>query len=198
MASAVDICNLALQRLGARSIASLAEDTTAGRECNRVYEHARDTEIRAHQWSFARTRVSLAADSTAPIFGYTTAYTLPSDFVRLLPVRNVGSNTSITGGIDSDIDWQIEGRQILTNDTGALQIVYLKKVTDPNEFDELFNDLLVSRIAMDIAEKVTQSNTKKQAAENRYIAAQKEAKKVNAFERPPQDAPADSWVTARL
>ena len=68
MASAVDICNLALQRLGAKSIGALTEDTTAGRECNRVYEHARDSELRSHQWSFARTRVEVAADSVAPTF----------------------------------------------------------------------------------------------------------------------------------
>jgi hypothetical protein len=198
MASAVDICNLALQRLGARSIASLTENTTAGRECNRVYEHARDTELRAHPWSFARARAELAASSTAPTFGFAAQYPLPSDYVRLLPARNVADNVTVLGGIDPNIDWQIEGRSILTDDTAPLQIVYLKKVTDPNDFDDLFTDLLVARIAMDIAEKVTQSNTKKADAQNRYAATKAEAKKINAFERPPQEFPADEWVVARL
>ena len=36
MADAVSICNLALQRLGAKSISTLTEDTTRARECNRV------------------------------------------------------------------------------------------------------------------------------------------------------------------
>ena len=198
MADEVDICNLALQRLGARSIAALTEDTTAGRECNRVYEHARDSELRAHPWSFARIRAELAADSTDPLFGYAKQYQLPSDYVRLLPARNVANNVTVLGGIDPNIDWQIEGRKILTDDTAPLQIVYLKKVTDPNDFDALYQDLLVSRIAMDIAEKVTQSNTKKANAETRYAATKAEAKKANAFERPPQEAPADPWVVARL
>tara|TARA_R110000803_G_scaffold54495_1_gene111195 strand:- start:378 stop:974 length:597 start_codon:yes stop_codon:yes gene_type:complete len=198
MADVVDICNLALQRLGARSIASLSEDTTAGRECNRVYEHARDSELRSHPWSFARSRVSLAADSSSPVFGYASQYTLPSDYVRLLPARNVANNTVVLGGIDPNIDWQIEGRKILTDDGAPLQIVYLKKITDPNDFDDSFTELLISRIAMDIAEKVTQSNTKKSNAEARYTNAVKEAKKINAYERPPQEAPADEWVVARL
>ena len=198
MASAVDICNLALQRLGARSIAALTEDTTAGRECNRVYEHARDSELRSHQWSFARTRVQLAADSEAPTFGFAAQYTLPSDYVRLLPARNTATNAYALGGIDPNIDWQIEGRKILTNDSAPLQIIYLKRVTDPNVFDELFIDLLVSRIAMDVAEKITQSNTKKSDAQNRYVLAKREAKKINAYERPPQELPVDGWVAARL
>ena len=197
MASAVDICNLALQRLGARSIAALTEDTTAGRECNRVYEHARDSELRSHEWSFARTRVQLAADSVAPSFGYAVQYTLPSDYVRLLPARTVTNDTTSLGGLDPNIDWQIEGRKILTNDTAPLQIVYLKKVTDPNDFDELFTDVLVSRIAMDVAEKITQSNTKKTDAQNRYTLAKRDAKRINAYERPPQESPTDEWIVAR-
>ena len=197
MASAVDICNLALQRLGARSIAALTEDTTAGRECNRVYEHARDSELRSHEWSFARTRVQLAADSVAPSFGYAVQYTLPSDYVRLLPARTVTNDTTSLGGLDPNIDWQIEGSKILTNDTAPLQIVYLKKVTDPNDFDELFTDVLVSRIAMDVAEKITQSNTKKTDAQNRYTLAKRDAKRINAYERPPQESPTDEWIVAR-
>tara|TARA_R110000751_G_scaffold2075_7_gene11224 strand:+ start:7926 stop:8522 length:597 start_codon:yes stop_codon:yes gene_type:complete len=196
--SDVDICNLALQRLGTKAISALNEDSTAGRECNRVYAHARDSEIRNHPWSFARARASLAADAVAPIFGYALRFQLPAGFIRLLPVRNVATNSLILGGIDPGIDWQIEGRYILTDDGAPLQIVYLQQITDPNEFDQLFTDLLVSRIAMDVAEKVTQSNTKKQNAELRYTDAMMKAKKANAFERPPQEFPADDWVVARV
>lgn len=198
MADEVDICNLALQRLGAKAISALNEDSTAGRECNRIYEHARDAELRSHPWSFARTRVELAALSTAPEFGFAAQYQLPADFVRLLPARNTPSNVVVLGGIDPNIDWQIEGRKILTDDGSPLQIVYLKKVTDPNDFDALYTDLLVARIAMDLAEKITQSNTKKTDAKQTYKRTKDEAKRVNAFERPPQEAPTDTWVTARL
>ena len=76
--------------------------------------------------------------------------------------------------------------------------MYLKKVTDEETFDDLFSELLVSRIAMDVCEKVTQSNTKKKDATDRYVFAQKEAKKINAFERPPIDFPQSEWVLARL
>ena len=198
MPSEVDICNLALQRLGAKSIVSLTEDSTAGRECNRVYEHARNSELRSHGWSFARARASLAANSVAPAFGYAKAYPLPADYIRLLPARNVSSNATVLGGIDPNIDWQIESGQILTDDSAPLQIVYLKKVTDPNDFDDMFIDLLVARIAMDIAEKITQSNTKKANAETRYVEIKQEAKRINAYERPPQEFPADEWVVARM
>lgn len=187
----VSICNLALQRVGAKSISALTEDSTAGRACNRVYEQARDSELREHPWNFARERVQVAADSTDPAFGYAKRYALPVNCLRILPTN--GEN-----GTDTQDDFQIEGRFILTDNTSPINLVYIKQITDEAVFDELFIELLIARIAMDIAEKVTQSNKKKEAATEHYLAVKKMAKRVNAFERPPQDPPTDGWVNARL
>jgi len=191
MADAVSICNIALQKLGAKSISALTEDTTEGRACNRIYTQCRDSELRAHPWSFARERVQVAADSTDPEFGYAKRYAIPTDSLRILP-------TNGTNGDPLQDDWQIEGRFILTDDTSPINLIYIKRVTDENVFDVLFIELLTARIARDIAEKVTQSNTKKDEATAHYMGMQKEARRINAFERPPQDTPEDSWVVARL
>ena len=155
MTDAVGICNLALQRIGSKSISSLTEDTAAGRACNRVYTQARDSELRAHPWSFARERVQIAADST-------------------------------------------EGRYILTDSGSPINLVYIKRITDEETFDELFVALLIARIAMDIAEMVTHSNKKKEEALFHYREVRKEARRVSAFERPPQELPTDTWLNARL
>ena len=190
MADAVSICNLALQRLGAKSISTLTEDTTRERECNRVYQHARDSELRAHPWGFAKTRVQVAADATAPTFGPTNRFALPADNLRVLP----------TNGFDGSSvqdDFQIEGRYIATYSSSPINLVYIRRVTDENDFDSLFIELLVSRIAMDTAEKLTQSNKKKEEAAARYRAAKNEARRINSFENPPQEFPEDSWIMAR-
>jgi len=184
MPSEVDICNLALQQIGAKSISSLGDDSPRARACNRVYAHARDSEIRAHPWSFARARVSLAAKSTDPAFGYSKAYQLPADFLRLLPTRE-------------QTDFQIEGGDILTDDGAPLKVVYLRQVTDPNTFDQGFIDLLVARVARDVSEKINNSSRKLEAAQAIYLDAKAEARRVNAFERPPQEPPTDTWITAR-
>jgi len=190
MTDAVSICNLALQRVGAKPISSLTEDSTAARACNRVYTQARDSELRSHAWSFARTRIQVAADSADPPFGYAKRYALPSDCLRILP-------TNGTHGDPLQDDWQIEGRFILTDDSSPINLIYIKRETDENTFDMLFTELLIARIAMDVSEKVTQSNTKKDDARVHYKAVQSEARRVNAFERPPQDPAVDPWVNAR-
>jgi len=183
--SETDICNLALQRLGAKSISTLTEDSVAGRECNRVYHHARDSELRAHPWNFARARAVLAADATAPAFEFADQFPLPDDYLRILP--------------DTDVeDWQIEGKSILTNDGAPLNLVYIRQITNVNDFDELFISLLVARIAVDIVEKITQSNTKAELARATYKQVKEEARRVNSFENTSRVPPDDPWLNARL
>lgn len=189
MASEVGICSRALQKLGARRISSLTEDSSNARACNAAYEVLRDAELRAHPWSFATDRASLAADSSSPDFGRSNAFQLPSDCLRLLPPYpedNLNSH-----------DWQIEGRKIYTDESAPLRIRYIKKVSDPNEMDPLFRELLATRIALELCEEVTQSNTKKDALKDDYRNGLNEARRANAIERVAQQPPEDEWITKR-
>ena len=64
MASEVDICNSALNMIGASNIISLNEDSKAGRICNQRYALVRDSVFRSHPWNCLMTRVTLSPDST--------------------------------------------------------------------------------------------------------------------------------------
>lgn len=189
MASKVEIANRALQKLGARRIVSLGEDSVNGRAINTAYEPVKLAELRKHSWSFAVKRASIAADAAAPLFNRGVSYQLPSDFVKLLaqdPEQNM-----------NDLDWQIEGRKIITNETAPLEIRYIYNVDDPNEMDALFRETLSSKLALELAEELTQSNTKKEALLRAYKDTIAEARKANAFERVSQVPQSDSWVTIR-
>lgn len=190
MASEVDIANRALQKLGADQIVSLTQDSENARAVNLCYSYIRDAELRAHPWNFAIKRASLAADATAPAFGYSYAYTLPSDCLRLLPPDvEVNYNSH---------DWQIEGRKIMTNDGAPLEIRYIKREEDPNQYDSLFVECLSSKIAVELCEKLTQSNTKGQAARDDYVRGIREARKLNAFENISAVEQTDTWITCRI
>jgi len=189
MASKVEIANRALQLLGAKSIVSLLEDSRNARSINLAFEPVKLAELRKHPWSFAIKRAQLAADAVAPLFTKTSSFTLPSDCIRVLsPDPEVNFN---------DLDWQIEGRKIITNDTAPLDVRYIYNVTDSNEMDVLFREALSSKLAMELSEEITQSNAKKADAAKLYEEAISEAKKANAIERVAQRPPEDIWVTVR-
>lgn len=185
MASEVGICNRALQKLGADRITSLTQDSRNARSCNALYESLRDAELRAHPWSFAVTRTTLAPDATAPEFDYDYAFSVPSDCLRVLK-----SN-------DPYLDWQFESNKILTNEGDTIYVRYIKRVEDPNAFDSLFIEALASRLAMELCEELTQSNQKAQLIRDDYKNTIREARRNNAIERLSDEPPEDTWVLAR-
>lgn len=187
--SVVQICNNALQKLGATRITAIDEDSRNARACNATYEGTKQAELRAHVWNFAIKRAELAADSEAPAWGRANAFTLPSDFLRLLPPYPEDNLNST--------DWQIEGKKILTDDDAPIYIRYIYNVTDPNEMDALFLDMLSIKLAYDICEEITQSNTKKASLLEDYKDALSEARRINAIENISAKPPEDEWITVR-
>ena len=152
MASVVGICNGALNQLGATTILSLTEDSKNARLCNSRYTQIRDALFRTHPWNCLQKRIELAADTTAPAWGFTNAFTLPADCLRLLRI------------LDYDSNYKVEGRKILSNSSG-MKILYVARVTDPNEYDELLRETLSASLGADIAFGVTSNN---QTAKNMY------------------------------
>jgi len=190
MASVVEICNRALQKLGAKRITTLTEDSVSSRACNAVYNSIRLAELRSHPWSCAIKRASLAASTTEPEFNKGYAYPLPSDFVRLIENDN-GYNYN-------DNDWQIEGTQIITDDSAPLYIRYIYDLSDPAVMDAMLREVISCRMAIELCEELTQSNTKKTELKDDYRLLVREARKVNAISgKPPTESPDDVWITVR-
>lgn len=189
MADAVQICNRALQRLGAKRITSLTQDVPNARSCNFAYEPIRDAELRAHTWSSAIKRAQLAEDSTEPLFGKSARFALPSDFLRMLPLDPVQN--------DNYFDYQIEAGYIYTNYTAPLNIRYIYRLTSVTLMDSLLQEAIAMRLALELCEEITQSNTKLDLLERDYKRVLREARRVNAIERVAQEPPEDTWVTVR-
>jgi hypothetical protein len=189
--SEVDISNRALQKLGATRIASLTDNSKSARACAAAYESVRDALLRRHTWNFAIKRAQLAASTTAPAFGYTNAFPLPADCLRLLPPKNVS-------GCIIETDWQIENGSILTNDGAPLNVRYINRVIDPNVYDVLFREALSCALALEMCEELTQSTSKKADIKTDMRDILNEAKRTNAIENNPAEAPDDPWIVARL
>ena len=169
MASVVEICNGALNQLGASTILTLAEDSKNARLCNARYANIRDAVFRHHPWNCLQKRLQLAADTATPAWGFTVQLTLPADCLRLLRI------------LDYDSDFLVEGRKILSN-SSTMKILYVSRVEDPNEYDELLREVLSSALAADIAYAVTSSNPVAQSMYALYQEKLKDARFVDSTE----------------
>ena len=200
MASNVEIANSALTKVGSTRITALTDNVKAAREINAIFELRRDYLLRTHNWSFAMTRASLPALDETPAWGYTTLYQLPTDCLRVVQVNDtwvVPGLADYTSGPDSE-PYKITGRRIETDIGAPLKLRYIKRVTDPAQFDAAFVEVFASDLADQVCEALTQSNTKREATRAVLRQSLLEAVRSNAIELPPEAIPDDSWVLSRL
>lgn len=168
MSSEVSICNIALSHVGSYPIQSLSESTKEARECKLHYYATRDAVLRAHNWGFAKKRLTLALLSDT-YSGYDYAYSYPSD---CLVVREIYDESgAFTGTIydeetdeyvatgrveyEISINSDLTQRVILTDKEDA-ELIYTARVTDPNLLDSLFQDALALRLAATLAQPLKQ------------------------------------------
>tara|TARA_R100001082_G_scaffold106113_1_gene78721 strand:- start:2379 stop:2975 length:597 start_codon:yes stop_codon:yes gene_type:complete len=198
MASVVDLCNRALDLLGAANITSLTENSKEARLCNGNFDDVRDAVLRSHPWNVAVTRKNLAQDTTAPDFGFTYQFTLPSDpfCLRVLSFWNSNVNNE-QAAYDSNVMFKIEGRKILSNE-GTCNIIYIGRLEDTEQYDSLLNKAISARLASEIAYGITGSNSVSQAMFGVYESRLKEAKGVDSMEGYPEQPQADDFTNIRL
>lgn len=189
MASEVQICNNALTTMGEDLIVALTDNSKAARLCNLQYEIQRDALLREHIWNFATERISLGRLITTPSFGYTYEFQLPTDFLRMI-------RTEFSDDISPE-QYRIEGRKLLT-DSDTVKIEYTKKVTDPNEFDSLFADLLATRLSVVLALPLTDSKSMFQQMTSLFTFKLSEARLADAQENGQDEFVANSWTGQRF
>ena len=185
MASVVQICNSALNQLGASSITALTEDSKNARICNERYETIRDAVYRSHPWNCLVKRVQLAQDTDTPAWGFTYQYTLPSDCLRVLQIKDYNS------------DYKIEGRKLLI-DESDVYLIYLTIETDVNQLDILLRETISAGLAQDIAYAITSNLQVTKLMAEKYQAKLSEARHTDASEgynTNPAVAPTDQIIT---
>jgi len=198
MPSVVDICNEAMDLLGAATITSLTENSKEARLCNRRFDTVRDAVLRSHPWNTAVTRAEIARDSTAPAFGFTYQYTMPTDpyCLRVLSFWNSNVDNEVAA-YDSQVMYKIEGRKILSNE-GTCKITYIGRVTDTEQFDPMLSNTIAHRLAAETAYAITGSTTVAQQMQALYEQRLREARSMDGMEGYPDKIIADDFVNIRF
>lgn len=185
MTSQVEICNLALSRIGAGTISAIDEDTREARTCLLHYEPTLRSLLRSHEWNFAKKRAVLAQLVDAPVSEYTYQYALPSDFVKVCRINAVYTD-----------EYRIEGAALLS-DEGTVTLEYVRAVADPNLFDALFVDVFAQRLAAEIAYPLTENTGLSESVFRIYSDKLREARTMNARDGTPRDIETTTWLDAR-
>jgi hypothetical protein len=190
MTSEVAICNSALAKVSNNRISSLTEGSTAGDLCNEMYARIRDRLLRRHIWNFNKKRVKLAQLATAPLFGWTYAYQLPSDWVRNIAVY------PDSAGLNPTHAYEVEGRTILA-DHEDIYLVYGASITDPNDFDGMYREALAYALAVELAVPLAKSAALRDRMATAFEAYVMEAQTIDGQDDPPDYPPEPGWADVR-
>lgn len=187
MASNVSLCNKALRRLGEDPIIALDNNTIWGRRCSAALPEVVRTVLSMDSWRSCTTRIELAAESETPI-GFTSAYIMPSDSLRLIAIK-----------ISQYGNWSIEGNKILTDQPkdATLQILFVKEINDANKYTPPLYDAIAMALAHELSGYSTATNVAKDDIYSLYAQTIQTAQLINAKETPVTYLASSSWVDVR-
>ena len=183
IASQTSIANLALTGLGADSIISLSEDSQNARRINAVWDLIRDEVLRSHTWHFAKERREFTLLADAPAFGYSSAFQIPGDVIRILET-------------EYDYEWKIEGDQVICNED-VFNCLCLIRVTDTTKWDTAFVTLFAARLEAELAYSITNTRTIQADRWDVYTKKLRETKAYNAQEGSLTELQANTWLLSR-
>jgi hypothetical protein len=182
VANQVQICNLALSRLGANLIQSLDDTSNEAIVCNNLYAFALAIVLRDHDWSFCRKWQNGALlTETHPEWNY--VYRYPSDCAM---VRRIGNQFTMKprDAIPFDIGQSVTGnfQVALCNEPAAI-LIYTAQVSNTAVFDTIFCDALAWRLAAEMAQPLRAETQLSESVGNRYLQVLQDAKAKSANEK---------------
>ena len=159
MASEVELCNIALSRLGdVANVTSIdpPDGSIQAEYCKTFYPIARDTAQAKHHWSFCTRRMNPPL-VTFPFNQWAYAYAAPAGMIDVISIMdtNAGSDFGIAEGATAPQPFSVEslddGTQVILTDQPDALLRYTVRVTDTSKFTALFNDAVTWLIASYVA-----------------------------------------------
>lgn len=183
MASVVEICNMALSRIGnSQRIDSLTERSVAAEQCSLFYEQARDMVLRDKPWPFATKFVSLAEIATNPDPAFPYSYSMPADCLMarrivndVFPVDYWPYQGYGCAGFDIPrvpaIPFRViqgESTRLIATSVSPATLEYTVRVEDPGFFDPIFVSALAYKLAVEIAAPLSKDQSIVNRCEGAY------------------------------
>ncbi len=152
--SSVRIANLALSKVGDNStIESFTEDSTEAGTTDLWFNFAREQILAAFNWSFARSRLLLAAHSeAAPVdWGYRYQYPAAAIKVRSI-IHPLGPDAD---PIPYEIELAADGTKCILTDQQEACVTFTGDVSNPSAFSPFFVETFATMLAAHIAFPLT-------------------------------------------
>ena len=175
--TAVSICSNASLMLGQGAIASLEppDATQQASLAANLYPSIRNAILRSHTWNCTIKRVILPPTETPPAFDWAYAFNFPDDWIR----------TTQVGLKDCPVDYDIEGRQFLCNDSVFYLVYQFLNIVEAT-YDPMLVEVLTLAMKAALAYPMTKSQSVADSAKTELKEKMRQARNVDGQDVPPQ------------
>lgn len=209
MSTPVDICNLALARLGDEAnVQSISppDGSTQAALCAQFYPIARDTLLSMRQWTFATVRAPLALLVGDTYHSpWARAYALPNQCLAVQKIleADAAHDVAVSGSAVSQpfrVEALADGQVAVLTNTPDAVAVYTRRVEDAGKFPPLFVDALSWLLASYLAGAIIKGDAGRTASRATTEAFQQVLGTASMRDAAQQYVPARvsaSWISAR-
>jgi hypothetical protein len=154
--SKTSIANMALIKLGEKTVTDITADSPTARACNAIYDQVLDealTKGPEKGWKFARHRqADVAVSGDDPAFDFEYQFEIPSEPFCLRMVAVKVGDVELT-------DWERQGDYILTSEEDEeVDMLYISRETDAGKFPPHFVTVLYTMMAAQLAYRLKESS----------------------------------------
>lgn len=203
MANEVQICNLALARLGDdATVASIdpPESSAQSNYCASFYPLALGSLLEMHDWGFATRTASLTQLVTPAPAPWQFAYSLPLGLIKVVEVLPTGGTIPGVADVPYAMESLATGQRALYTDMNDATIRYIVRATDAQQYSPLFIDALAWLLASHLAGPIIKGDAGANMAKScmsyfMMTLAQAKVSDSNQQRSKPEANP--SWITGR-
>lgn len=185
--SDVEICSVALVKIGAAGIASFDDDTVEAEVAGRLYEVTVRGLIASHPWHFTLAESDLAPLDEPRQAGFSNVFQLPAAQLRLI---SAGASYRARG-----IDYRVAGDRLYCNSERV--VLSYQRRPETSTFPAFFVQAVIARLAAEFCLPLTEGTSRADALFKLAAAELKMARLIDSQQATPRAVEDFTLIAAR-
>lgn len=181
--TSVQLCNIALLRVGGTRISSLNDQSENAIIANIVYDIVYENVLAKYKWQCSTLRVKLAQLNDSPVYEFNYQYQLPTS-PKCLRIFSIYPKA----------DYKVENGKLLCN-LNEVYIRYAARITEA-ELSAHVALVISARLAIEFANRIAQDSGLKAQLWSEYRMFEREAKDIDGIGSEQDEEGEESWINA--
>ncbi len=183
----VEICSVALVKIGASEISSFDDETFEADVARRLYEVTLRGLVASHPWHFSMAEAELDPVAEPAVGGFSYVFALPVDLLRIV---SAGAGSRARG-----LDYRLSGNRL--HAASSRVVLRYQRRPETAAFPPFFVQALIARLAAEFCLPLTEGTSRADALYKLASAEHKVARLIDSQQAMPRAVEDFTLIAAR-